>query len=220
MSSTRRPSPTPRTPPRTPIRTGRPDVRRPALRHGHRLAQPGLSPQISRHTGQAQAPHRMRRSGRRRATRPMRRPGLLCPRSGSGGEWPLVHCRVLLAVVSATVLLTPPRDDEQAPPRAPPRFRYRVNWALAAGTWQRVIPRRRAVRGPPQPGLRCQRRPRSRLWLRRPLPPSCAIGWTCQTCGRAVIDARVRHQRRRQPGEHFGLRQPGLQVMDDGAQEP
>jgi hypothetical protein len=57
-------------------------------------------------------------------------------------------------------------------------------------------------------------------WLRRPLPPSCAIGWTCQTCGRAVIDARVRHQRRRQPGEHFGLRQPGLQVTDDRAQEP
>jgi hypothetical protein len=40
--------------------------------------------------------------------------------------------------------------------------------------------------------------------LRRPLPPSCAIGWTCQTCGRAVIDARVRHQRRRQTGEHSG----------------
>jgi hypothetical protein len=35
--------------------------------------------------------------------------------------------------------------------------------ALAAGTWQRVTPRSRAVRGPPQPGMRWQRRPRSRL---------------------------------------------------------
>ena len=100
------------------------------------------------------------------------------------------------------------------------RSRIRVNWALAAGTWQRVTPRSRAVRGPPQAGMRHQWRPMSRLWLRRPLPASCAIGWACPACDRALIDAQVRHHRRRQAGEHFRLRQPGLQVMDDGAQEP
>lgn len=100
------------------------------------------------------------------------------------------------------------------------RCRFRVSWALAAGTWQRVTLRSRAVRGPPQPGHAVPAASQVLAWPGRPLPLSCAIGWTCQTCGRAVIDARVRRQRRRQPGEHFGLRQPGLQVMDDGAQEP
>ena len=36
--------------------------------------------------------------------------------------------------------------------RTPPAWEcsYRVNRALSAGTWQRVTPRSRAVRGPPQ----------------------------------------------------------------------
>jgi hypothetical protein len=93
------------------------------------------------------------------------------------------------------------------------------NWHSLPVPWQRVTPRsaRFGVRLNQACGASASQ---VSAWLRRPLPPSCAIGWTCQTCGRAVIDARVRHQRRRQPGEHFGLRQPGLQVMDDGAQEP
>ena len=97
------------------------------------------------------------------------------------------------------------------------RSRIRVNWALAAGTWQRVTPRSRAVRGPPQPGMRRQWRPMSRLWLRRPLPASCAIGWACQACGRALIDARVRHHRRRQTGGHVGVSNPACSSRMIGA---